>query len=74
MPIAKKSTDQMIKETREIVQKAAEDAAHDFLYTARKKDKNLSTDQLLALLTDKTVVNTLDVIRWFTEELRREVE
>ena len=64
--------DEIIFNQRELVFDTIKDLVHDFLYHDRKEDKELSSETLWKLLTDKEVT-TADIINIFARELRREI-
>jgi len=73
MAANKKSKEERDAEIVAMVDKISKDAVHNLLYHDRG-ESTITSDKLLELLEDKSLVSTLTIVRSFTNELRKEVE
>ena len=70
----KKSMDEVNAERKAAILERVDDCVQKLLYSDREDDKEISSALLFEMLDDKSVINTLDIIKRFAAALRKEVE
>lgn len=69
-----KTLDEYNAEKKAAILDRVDQCVEKLLYSDREEDKEVSSAMLFEMLGDKSVINTLDIIKRFASALRKEVE